>query len=104
MESSEETFLYRHPAVEKLKAAGKELGLPKAGLRLRLGLAALMGVMHGRGKVDVSGEDYLIEAAERAKENNRGLVVVTSHESSLDVPTASYLASLMGKKIGRAHV
>lgn len=56
-----------------------------------------MGVMHGRVKVGVSGEDNLIEAVERAKENNRGLVVVTSHESGLDVPTASYLASLMGK-------
>ena len=56
-----------------------------------------MGVMHGRGEVDISGEDNLIEAAERAKEKNRGLVVITSHESGLDVPTASYLASLIGK-------
>ena len=97
MEPSGKTFLSGHPAVERIKAAGKELGLRKAGLRLRLGLAALMGVMHGRGKVGVSGEDNLIEAAKRAKEENRGLVVVTSHESGLDVPTASYLASLMGK-------
>ncbi len=97
MESSEKTFLSGHPVVERIKAAGKELGWQKAGLRLRLGLAALMGVMHGRGEVDISGEDNLIEAVERAKENNRGLVVVTSHESGLDVPTASYLASLMGK-------
>lgn len=97
MELSEKTFLSRHPAVEKLKAAGKELGLPKAGLRLRLGLAALVGVMHGRGGVDVSGEDNLIEAAKRAKEEGRGLVIVSSHESGLDVPTASYLASLIGK-------
>lgn len=81
IKSSEKTFLSRHPAVEKLKAAGKELSLPKAGLRLRLGLAALMGVMHGRGEVDVSGEDNLIEAAKRAKEEGRGLVLVTSHES-----------------------
>ncbi len=97
MESSEKTFLSGHPVVERIKAAGKELGWQKSGLRLRLGLAALMGVMHGRGEVDISGEDNLIEAVERAKENNRGLVVVTSHESGLDVPTASYLASLMGK-------
>ncbi len=34
---------------------------------------------------------------DRAKEKNRGLVVITSHESGLDVPTASYLASLVGK-------
>lgn len=97
MELSKKTPLSRHPAVEKLKSAGKELGLPKAGLRLRLGLAALMGVMHGRGEVDVSGEDNLIEAAKRAKEEGRGLVIVSSHESGLDVPTASYLASLIGK-------
>ena len=97
MESSEKTFLSGHPVVERIKAAGKELGWQKSCLRLRLGLADLMGVMHGRGEVDISGEDNLIEAVERAKENNRGLVVVTSHESGLDVPTASYLASLMGK-------
>ena len=97
MESSEKTFLSGHPAVGRIKAAGKELGWQKAGLRLRLGLATLMSVMHGRGEVDISGEDNLIEAVERAKENNRGLVVVTSHESGLDVPTASYLTSLMGK-------
>lgn len=40
-----------------------------------------MCVMHGRGEVDVSGEDNLIEAAKRAKEEGRGLVLVTSHES-----------------------
>lgn len=97
MEPSEKTFLSRHPAVKKMKAAGEELGLPKADIRLSLGLRALMGVMHGRGNVDISGEDNLIEAAERAKEKNRGLVVITSHESGLDVPTASYLASLVGK-------
>ena len=56
-----------------------------------------MCVMHGRGEVDVSGEDNLIEAAKRAKEEGRGLVIVSSHESGLDVPTASYLASLIGK-------
>ena len=83
--------------MKKMKAAGEELGLPKADIRLSLGLRALMGVMHGRGNVDISGEDNLIEAAERAKEKNRGLVVITSHESGLDVPTASYLASLVGK-------
>lgn len=76
IKSSGEVFLSRHPVVEKLKSAGKELGLQKAGLRLRLGLAALMGVMHGRGEVDVSGEDNLIEAAKRAKEEGRGLVIV----------------------------
>mgnify|MGYP007026032653 CR=1 FL=1 len=97
MESSEKTFLSKHPAVKKIKDAGEQLGLPKADIRLSLGLRALMGVMHGRGNVDISGEDNLIEAVARAKENNRGLVVVTSHESGLDVPTASYLASLMGK-------
>ena len=97
MEPSEKTFLSRHPAVKKMKAAGEELGLPKADIRLSLGLRALMGVMHGRGNVDISGEDNLIEAVERAKEKNRGLVVITSHESGLDVPTASYLASLVGK-------
>ena len=97
MEPSEKTFLSRHPAVKKMKAAGEELGLPKADIRLSLGLRALMGVMHGRGNVDISGEDNLVEAVERAKEKNRGLVVITSHESGLDVPTASYLASLMGK-------
>ena len=64
-----------------------------------------MCVMHGRGEVDVSGEDNLIEAAKRAKEEGRGLVLVTSHESGLDVPTASYLASLMGKTaIGIASI
>lgn len=97
MEPSEKTFLSKHPAVKKMKAAGEELGLPKADIRLSLGLRALMDVMHGRGNVDISGEDNLIEAAERAKEKNRGLVVITSHESGLDVPTASYLASLVGK-------
>lgn len=97
MEPSEKTFLSRHPAVKKMKAASEELGLPKADIRLSLGLRALMGVMHGRGNVDISGEDNLIEAVERAKEKNRGLVVITSHESGLDVPTASYLASLVGK-------
>ena len=97
MELSEKTFLSRHPAVKKMKAAGEELGLPKADIRLSLGLRALMGVMHGRGNVDISGEDNLVEAVERAKEKNRGLVVITSHESGLDVPTASYLASLVGK-------
>ena len=90
-------FLSKHPAVKKLKATGEELGLPKADIRLSLGLRALMDVMHGRGNVDISGEDNLIGAAERAKEKNRGLVVITSHESGLDVPTASYLASLVGK-------
>ena len=83
--------------MKKMKAAGEELGLPKADIRLSLGLRALMGVMHGRGNVDISGEDNLVEAVERAKEKNRGLVVITSHESGLDVPTASYLASLVGK-------
>lgn len=97
MELSEKTFLPKHPAVKKIKAAGEQLGLPKADIRLSLGLKALMGVMHGRGEVDVSGEDNLIEAAKRAKEEGRGLVIVSSHESGLDVPTASYLASLMGK-------
>ena len=97
MEPSEKTFLSKHPAVKKMKAAGEELGLPKADIRLSLGLRALMDVMHGRGNVDISGEDNLIGAAERAKEKNRGLVVITSHESGLDVPTASYLASLVGK-------
>ena len=97
MGPSEKMFLSKHPAVKKLKATGEELGLPKADIRLSLGLRALMDVMHGRGNVDISGEDNLIGAAERAKEKNRGLVVITSHESGLDVPTASYLASLVGK-------
>lgn len=97
MGPSEKMFLSKHPAVKKMKAAGEELGLPKADIRLSLGLRALMDVMHGRGNVDISGEDNLIGAAERAKEKNRGLVVITSHESRLDVPTASYLASLVGK-------
>lgn len=97
MGPSEKMFLSKHPAVKKLKATGEELGLPKADIRLSLGLRALMDVMHGRGNVDISGEDNLIGAAERAKEKNRGLVVITSHESGLDVPTASYLVSLVGK-------
>jgi hypothetical protein len=42
--------------------------------------------MHGRGEVDVSGEDNLIEAAKRAKEEGRGLVLVTLHESGLEFP------------------
>ena len=67
MELSEKTFLPKHPAVKKIKAAGEQLGLPKADIRLSLGLKALMGVMHGRGEVDISGEDNLIEAVERAK-------------------------------------
>ena len=40
--------LTNNSAVEKLAAAGEELGLPETDVRLSSGLKLLMGFMHGK--------------------------------------------------------
>ncbi len=89
--------LTNNSAVEKLEAAGEELGLPETDVRLSSGLKLLMGLMHGKKEVEIIGEDILIEAAKRAKEEGKGSVIAPTHFNGEDVPTASYLASLLNK-------
>lgn len=89
--------LTNNSAVEKLEAAGEELGLPETDVRLSSGLKLLMGLMHGKKEVEVIGEDILIEAAKKAKEEGKGSVIAPTHFNGEDVPTASYLASLLNK-------
>ena len=67
--------LTNNSAVEKLEAAGEELGLPETDVRLSSGLKLLMGLMHGKKEVEIIGEDILIEAAKRAKEEGKGSVI-----------------------------
>lgn len=43
--------LTSNSAVEKLEAAGEELGLPETDIRLSSGLKLLMGLMHGKRKL-----------------------------------------------------
>ena len=57
--------LTNNSAVEKLAAAGEELGLPETDVRLSSGLKLLMGFMHGKKEVEIIGEDILIEAAKK---------------------------------------
>lgn len=83
--------LTSNSAVEKLEAAGEELGLPETDIRLSSGLKLLMGLMHGKKEVEIIGEDILIEAAKRAKEEGKGSVIAPTHFNGEDVPTASYL-------------
>lgn len=89
--------LTNNSAVEKLEAAGEELGLPETDVRLSSGLKLLMGLMHGKKEVEIIGEDILIEAAKKAKEEGKGSVIAPTHFNGEDVPTASYLASLLNK-------
>ena len=89
--------LTNNSAVEKLEAAGEELGLPETDVRLSSGLKLLMGFMHGKKEVEIIGEDILIEAAKKAKEEGKGSVIAPTHFNGEDVPTASYLASLLNK-------
>ena len=89
--------LTNNSAVEKLEAAGEELGLPETDVRLSSGLKLLMGLMHGKKEVEIIGEDILIEAAKRVKEEGKGSVIAPTHFNGEDVPTASYLASLLNK-------
>ena len=89
--------LTNNSAVEKLEAAGEELELPETDVRLSSGLKLLMGLMHGKKEVEIIGEDILIEAAKRAKEEGKGSVIAPTHFNGEDVPTASYLASLLNK-------
>ena len=89
--------LTNNSAVEKLAAAGEELGLPETDVRLSSGLKLLMGLMHGKKEVEIIGEDILIEAAKKAKEEGKGSVIAPTHFNGEDVPTASYLASLLNK-------
>ena len=89
--------LTNNSAVEKLEAAGEELGLPETDVRLSSGLKLLMGLMHGKKEVEIIGEDILIEAAKKAKEKGKGSVIAPTHFNGEDVPTASYLASLLNK-------
>ena len=56
-----------------------------------------MGLMHGKKEVEIIGEDILIEAAKKAKEEGKGSVIAPTHFNGEDVPTASYLASLLNK-------
>ena len=63
--------LTNNSAVEKLEAAGEELGLPETDVRLSSGLKLLMGLMHGKKEVEIIGEDILIEAAKGLKKKVR---------------------------------
>lgn len=89
--------LTNNSAVEKLETAGEELGLPETDARLSFGLKLLMRLMHGKKEVEIIGEDILIDAAKKAKEEGKGCVVAPTHFNGEDVPTASYLASLLNK-------
>lgn len=94
---SSSSGLINNSAVEKIKTAGEELGLPETDARLSFGLELLMRLMHGKKEVEIIGEDILIDAAKKAKEEGKGCVVAPTHFNGEDVPTASYLASLLNK-------
>lgn len=86
--------------MKQLDTAREELNLQRTQPRLRIPLHLLMYILHGKVDAGIQGVENLITAAKRAKDANEGFVVATTHESGLDVPTAAYLAS----KIGRVSI